>query len=249
MLAIFLKQQTETNLILAEHEYSTTGSNFYICRQNITVLDAFSIRTTITTATMAYLPSSQAFLEQSCLLLEAYPDTTRITTKYSFPTAKSQEKRSSSKSNTKSETQLQNESPDTTQQQQQQPQPQQSVATLTLKTFNPATGICLKYRTDKIAEVGRLITGLGKLAGGANIAELGLSGAGAGASAAPTPAVAAAAAATAGSTADVDMVDAPAVQEEGGAAPAAAVAAATAATASAGGKGGKSKKKGGKGKR
>jgi Signal recognition particle 9 kDa protein (SRP9) len=42
-------------------------------------------------------------------------------------------------------------------------------ATLTLKTFNPATGICLKYKTNKAAEVGRLISGLGKLAAGVKI--------------------------------------------------------------------------------
>ena len=37
-------------------------------------------------------------------------------------------------------------------------------ATLTLKTFHPESGICLKYQTDKAAEVGRLLTGLGRLA-------------------------------------------------------------------------------------
>ncbi|KAK4977311.1 hypothetical protein LTR66_010777 [Elasticomyces elasticus] len=36
-------------------------------------------------------------------------------------------------------------------------------ATLTLKTFDPVSGVCLKYRTDKAAEVGRLIGGLGRL--------------------------------------------------------------------------------------
>ena len=39
-------------------------------------------------------------------------------------------------------------------------------ATLTLKTYHPDSGICLKYRTDKAAEVGRLVSGLGKLAKG-----------------------------------------------------------------------------------
>lgn len=39
-------------------------------------------------------------------------------------------------------------------------------ATLTSKTFHPESGICLKYKTDKAAEVGRLFTGLGKLAKG-----------------------------------------------------------------------------------
>lgn len=36
-------------------------------------------------------------------------------------------------------------------------------ATLTLKTYDPASGVCLKYRTDKGAEVGRLIATLGRL--------------------------------------------------------------------------------------
>ena len=33
-------------------------------------------------------------------------------------------------------------------------------ATLTLKTYDPASGICLKYETDKGAEVGRLVAAL-----------------------------------------------------------------------------------------
>lgn len=37
---------------------------------------------------------------------------------------------------------------------------------MTLKTYHPDSGICLKYRTDKAAEVGRLMTGLGRLAKG-----------------------------------------------------------------------------------
>jgi len=36
-------------------------------------------------------------------------------------------------------------------------------ATLTLKTFDPVSGACLKYRTNKAAEVGRLIASLGRL--------------------------------------------------------------------------------------
>lgn len=33
--------------------------------------------------------------------------------------------------------------------------------TLTLKTYDPVSGTCLKYKTDKAAEVGRLAAGLG----------------------------------------------------------------------------------------
>jgi hypothetical protein len=36
-------------------------------------------------------------------------------------------------------------------------------AILTLKTFDTASGACLKYRTDKGAEVGRLFATLGRL--------------------------------------------------------------------------------------
>ena len=34
-------------------------------------------------------------------------------------------------------------------------------ACLVLKTYDPASGTCIKYRTDKAAEVGRLIAALG----------------------------------------------------------------------------------------
>ncbi|KAL5362714.1 signal recognition particle 9 kDa protein-domain-containing protein [Aspergillus floccosus] len=156
---------------------------------------------------MPYLPTSQAYLEQSALLLQAYPETTRITTKYHFPRFSKSSKPSDAQSSTTST-------------------PTAPVASLTLKTFNPTSGICLQYRTNKAAEVGRLITSLGKLAAGADVASLGLSGA------APVPA------------ADVEMVDA---AEE--TSTAAASVAATASTTNASAKGGKSKKKGGKGKR
>ncbi|KAH1324437.1 hypothetical protein KXV58_005509 [Aspergillus fumigatus] len=165
---------------------------------------------------MPYLPTSQAFLEQSALLLEAYPETTRITTKYGFPSQRpSAQKKPSSTSNPET-----TDSPART--------ATTPVAVLTLKTYNPTAGICLKYRTNKAAEVGRLVTSLGKLAGGANAAGLGLS--------APAPTTTASAVAT-----DVEMTDAPVVVEE--------AASANASKADTGAKGGKSKKKGGKGKR
>lgn len=36
-------------------------------------------------------------------------------------------------------------------------------AYLTLKTYDPESGVVLKFKTDRAAEVGRLINGLGKL--------------------------------------------------------------------------------------
>ncbi|KAJ5370806.1 uncharacterized protein N7496_006898 [Penicillium cataractarum] len=170
---------------------------------------------------MPYLPTSQAFLEQSAQLLEAYPDTTRITTKYHFPTETPGARAKRSKSQAKKAT---TSSPDT------QPASTQTqsapVAALTLKTYNPTTGIVLQYQTNKIAEVSRLITSLGKLAAGADVASLGLSGAGVGG--------------------DVEMVDAPPVEENVATAP---VVSGKGQGQGQQGQGGKGKKKGGKGKR
>ncbi|KAL8667163.1 MAG: hypothetical protein Q9168_007308 [Polycauliona sp. 1 TL-2023] len=41
-------------------------------------------------------------------------------------------------------------------------QPPQSRAHLVLKTYDPTSGVCLKYKTDKAAEVGRLVAALGR---------------------------------------------------------------------------------------
>ncbi|KAL1993249.1 hypothetical protein VTN49DRAFT_3198 [Thermomyces lanuginosus] len=157
---------------------------------------------------MPYLPTSQAFLEQSSQLLEAYPNDTRITTKYSFPSRPSRNSRKPASASTEA-------TPTAT--------PAAPIATLELKTYNPVAGICLKYRTNKAAEVGRLITGLGKLASGAKISS----------ETAPPAGT---------STADVEMTDAPAAaapQEETKPA-----AAGSASAAGGGGGGGKKKKKG-----
>lgn len=32
-----------------------------------------------------------------------------------------------------------------------------------MKTYDPESGVCLKFKTDRAAEVGRLINGMGKL--------------------------------------------------------------------------------------
>ncbi|KAJ5952137.1 uncharacterized protein N7479_010550 [Penicillium vulpinum] len=212
---------------------------------------------------MPYLPTSQAYLEQSAQLLQAYPDTvstitphptppsyypphlvlppqratmntdlpttnsnlnsptnnppTRIVTKYSFPTNRRGNLRRSHKSQIRKEAKAKaTDGPSTT-----PAHPSAATATLTLKTFNPTTGICLHYRTNKLQEVGRLMTSLGKLAAGADVAALGLS------------------AAVPAAGADVEMVDAPAEE----------VATPAATKAQGQGQNAKGKKKGGKGKR
>ncbi|KAJ0425482.1 signal recognition particle 9 kDa protein-domain-containing protein [Aspergillus carlsbadensis] len=104
-----------------------------------------------------YLPSSAAYLKESSLLLQAYPDSTLITTKYAFPSSKSSSKSSKPSTNPESTSTTTSSTP---------------LAALVLKTYNPTSGICLKYRTNKAAEVGRLITALGLLAGGADISLL-----------------------------------------------------------------------------
>jgi hypothetical protein len=120
---------------------------------------------------MPYFSDLNVYLHQSSLLIQAYP-TTRITTKYSLPRkpnvkAKSpsgpKPKPGPSKDTPASATESAAETST-----QAQPKRDRS-ATLTLKTYHSESGICLKYRTDKAAEVGRLLTGLGRLAKGETI--------------------------------------------------------------------------------
>lgn len=104
---------------------------------------------------MPYLPTLNAFLHSASLLLAAYP-TARITTKYSLPRgggSKEAAAAPAATNNTDTETNAPREK-------------KEPSATLTVKVFHAATGICLKYTTDKAQEVGRLITSLGRLARG-----------------------------------------------------------------------------------
>ncbi|KAL4948615.1 signal recognition particle 9 kDa protein-domain-containing protein [Aspergillus filifer] len=151
-----------------------------------------------------YLPTSAAYLKESSLLLQAYPKSTRITTKYNYPKPSA-----TAKPPTTTPTQTDSTTA-----------PAAPLATLTLKTYTPEAGICLKYRTNKAAEVGRLITALGLLAGGADLSSLDK----------------AASVGTAGTTGDVEMGGT-------GTEDATMAQAAAGAGAGAGGKGGKGKGK------
>ena len=144
-----------------------------------------------TNTTMPYLPTAQAWLTQSALLLEARPTTvstlslprsqslhhpptdllpqqTRITTKYTL-SKPSLKPRSSKTTKSDPTTTTATDPPpaasetappaSTTP----QPPPPTTRATLTLKTYNPSSGVTLKYKTDKAAEVGRLISSLARL--------------------------------------------------------------------------------------
>ncbi|EXJ55786.1 hypothetical protein A1O7_08716 [Cladophialophora yegresii CBS 114405] len=185
---------------------------------------------------MPYFSDLNIYLHQSSLLIQAYP-TTRITTKYSLPRKPNAKAKSKSKPNldrSKDTAASANDSaPETSSHTQAQPKRDPS-ATLTLKTYHPESGICLKYRTDKAAEVGRLLTGLGRLARGETIE--------------PPSAASAAATATATTDGDADKMDIDGgavlkMEDKVATAPPVAV---TQQAGGGGGGGGKAKKKKGK---
>ncbi|KAJ9637807.1 hypothetical protein H2199_007301 [Coniosporium tulheliwenetii] len=127
---------------------------------------------------MPYFTTSQEWFHQSSLLLQARPTTTRITSKYtiSSPTSASATARRKRKAQARaSDTTADANASDTATSAPPQPsaQPTGPRATLTLKTYDPESGVCLKYQTTKAAEVGRLVASLGKLGRGmAGLAEL-----------------------------------------------------------------------------
>ncbi|KAK1731204.1 hypothetical protein CaCOL14_009730 [Colletotrichum acutatum] len=95
--------------------------------------------------------TSQEWLEQSSLLLQARPTTTRITTKYSIKAVKPRKTKTSegtSAAPTEDATMTDAKPPR---------------GSLVIKTFDPVSGVALKYRTTKAAEVSRLVTCLGAL--------------------------------------------------------------------------------------
>ncbi|THY00976.1 hypothetical protein D6D01_10391 [Aureobasidium pullulans] len=96
---------------------------------------------------MPYFTSSEEWQKQSALLLQARPNTTRITTKYHIPSASS--------ISTKPTTTTTDASTTT--------ESKQPIAYLELKTYDPISGTTLKYKTDKAAEVGRLVAAMGTL--------------------------------------------------------------------------------------
>jgi len=151
---------------------------------------------------MPYFKTAQEWVDQSKLLLDARPSTTRITTRYSIKPAPPPKNSSSTAAA--------------------EPKPPRGV--LVIKTYDPESGVVLKYRTTKAAEVSRLIqSSLGRL--------------GRGMAAVPEP------------PAEEAMPDAPpagtaAVAEGGDAAAKGAAPPAQGQPASGGGGGGKKKKKG-----
>ncbi|KAI9711748.1 MAG: hypothetical protein M1820_001893 [Bogoriella megaspora] len=109
---------------------------------------------------MPYFATSQEWLHQSSLLLEARSKTTRITTKYKLPKptdpSKISRKSRATKSSSAAPDGANTSAPET-------PAPAPPTALLVLKTYDPVSGVCLKYRTDQAAEVGRLVGIMGRL--------------------------------------------------------------------------------------
>ncbi|TQS37476.1 hypothetical protein Golomagni_02045 [Golovinomyces magnicellulatus] len=133
---------------------------------------------------MPYYSTAQEWLTQSTLLLQARPTTTRITTKYTIPHSsktysKGQKIENSKKKPIKDISNSDNRriintpnddaatnlntatattNPNTT--------ATTKIAYLTLKTYDPVSGATLKYKTNKAAEVGRLVQIMGRLGKG-----------------------------------------------------------------------------------
>ncbi|KAK1832331.1 signal recognition particle 9 kDa protein-domain-containing protein [Podospora conica] len=110
---------------------------------------------------MPYYTKSEDWLRQSSLLLQAYPSTTRITTRYHLAPARRPSKAAKAAARAAS---------DPAAGVYVAPVPEADGAEakpprghLVLKTYDPASGVTLKYKTSKAAEVGRLVQMLGVL--------------------------------------------------------------------------------------
>ncbi|KAL7956586.1 signal recognition particle 9 kDa domain-containing protein [Trichoderma compactum] len=88
---------------------------------------------------MPYFKTSQEWLDLSVALLEARPSQTRVTAKYSIKPVKPRKADPSSADES---------SPS---------EPKPPRGSLVLKTYDPVSGVALKYRTTKAAEVTRLM--------------------------------------------------------------------------------------------
>ncbi|KAI9678648.1 MAG: hypothetical protein M1817_005705 [Caeruleum heppii] len=116
---------------------------------------------------MPYLPTSAEWLQQSALLIEARPSTTRITSKYTLPhTSKPAKPAKPTKTTKPSDSCASAQNTKSSDPSTSAPTPRPLSALLTLKTYDPVSGVVLKYRTNKGAEVGRLVGALERLGRG-----------------------------------------------------------------------------------
>ncbi|KAK0945363.1 hypothetical protein LTR48_001066 [Friedmanniomyces endolithicus] len=103
---------------------------------------------------MVYLKTPEEWQHHSALLLQARPTTTRITTKYKIPNLASPKYNKPNK---------RKRDGGDGEEKEQHTGPKVPRAVLVLKTYDPESGVVLKLKTDKAADVGRLIEGLGRL--------------------------------------------------------------------------------------
>nr|POE85096.1 uncharacterized protein c17h9.07 [Quercus suber] len=104
---------------------------------------------------MVYLSTSDEWHQQSALLLQARPSTTRITTKYKIPNLASPKYQADRKRKREVDGGANGKEDASA--------PRVPKAVLVLKTYDHESGACLKFKTDRAAEVGRLIGSLGRL--------------------------------------------------------------------------------------
>lgn len=115
---------------------------------------------------MPYFDTAHEWLNQSALLLQARPNTTRITTKYTIPNSSKTSPQVKGVPNSKKKPATNTTTKDDSTTESARVQMTTSTATLTLKTYDPISGSTLKYRTNKAAEVGRLVQIMGRLGRG-----------------------------------------------------------------------------------
>ncbi|KAF3910878.1 hypothetical protein ABW20_dc0106884 [Dactylellina cionopaga] len=103
---------------------------------------------------MVLVKTPADFVERSLLLLKANPNTTRITTSYHISPPPSAD--SSKKPRPKATNETSTAAPT-------EEKPKGPRGKLTLKTYDPISGSLIKFRTDKISDVGRMVAGLHRL--------------------------------------------------------------------------------------
>ncbi|RPA81198.1 hypothetical protein BJ508DRAFT_362020 [Ascobolus immersus RN42] len=95
---------------------------------------------------MLLTTTPQQFLEESLLLIRAHPATTKTTTTYAsastLPSAPHPQPTTNKVTKRK----------------------KRRVPTLTIKTYDPISGSVIVFKTDKIADVGRVVTSLARVA-------------------------------------------------------------------------------------
>ncbi|KAG6040454.1 hypothetical protein E4U41_000494 [Claviceps citrina] len=111
---------------------------------------------------MPYFKSSQEWLEKSSLLIEARPETTRITTRYSIKAVPPRLKAPPADGAQTSDAHAAAAAAAAAVLPESNPKPPRG--SLVLTTYDPVSGVNLKYRTTKAAEVTRLVqSALGRL--------------------------------------------------------------------------------------